>query len=300
MLQYEKKTQQLLNNETLAYIEKGTGKETILLVHGNMASSVHMVTLMDALMDDYRVIAPDLRSFGDSSFNHEFTSLKELAFDLMLFCDALKIDKAHVLGWSTGFGVAMELAILNPSRVQTLFSLEGMSVKGYYSQSKGKDGTIMSHRIYDSFDALKKDAEIMHIHHQIMNQNHAFIKGLWEKVLLTNITLDESLVNLYTQETLKQRSQANINWCWITFNISNEANLYTKGNGSMKEIQCPVSLTKGLKDKIVTPFMVEENIRLLNHPKVFIFEQGDHCLHFDHSDFLVKAIQETIHQDHDM
>lgn len=176
MISYERKYKKLINGETIAYIEKGNGKEVIVLIHGNMASSVHMVTLMDRLKGRYRVIAPDLRGFGNSSLNNGFLSLKELAYDLLLLLDELKIEKFHLVGWSTGFGVALELKILNPTLVKAILSIQGMTVKGYYSLKTDKNGKILSERSYKNFEEIKKDDEQMLVHNEIIKQNYNFIK----------------------------------------------------------------------------------------------------------------------------
>lgn len=53
-------------------------------------------------------------------------------------------------------------------------------------------------------------------------------------------------------ETLKQRCQSNINWCWVNFNISHEKNLYTNGSGEIDLIDCPMYLTLGKEDNVAT------------------------------------------------
>lgn len=284
MINYKKQSVKLLNGETLFYIEKGKGLKTILLIHGNLTSSVHMVTLMDQLMDTYRVIAPDLRGFGDSSYHQEFRSLKELAQDIVLFCHELKIKEAHVIGWSTGFGVAMELAILKPNLVKSLFSLEGMSVKGYYS--KGRKTPI-----FNSYLEMSTNPVMRGIPDVLENKDYEKAKYVWENTLLIKTKIEDNLLDLYVKESLKQRCLMNINWCWVTFNLSDEPNLYVKGNGQMNLINCPVYITKGLVDNIVTPEMIDENISRLKNVEVFEFKEGSHCLHYDELDSIVTLIK---------
>lgn len=288
----KKKFIKLINGETIAYIDKGNSDKTILLIHGNLASSLTMTTLIDQLKDDYRVIAPDMRGFGDSSFINDFTELKELAFDMFLFCKALNIKQAHVMGWSTGFGVAMELALIDPTFVQSLFSIEGMSVKGYYSKRKDKDGNVLKHIPFESYEHMKLDPQMAYVPNQLATQNKAFVKQTWEKLLLIIKPLDNpQLLDLYVNETLKERCQMNINWCWVNFNISNESNAYRKGDGRMKDITCPIYLTLSDQDNIVTKDMIEENIRLFPQATVIHFKEAGHCLHMDQLDALTTSIK---------
>ncbi|MDR0832138.1 MAG: alpha/beta hydrolase, partial [Bacillales bacterium] len=252
----EKKFINLANEETIAYIQKGNGPEIILLLHGNMASSSTMLTLIEALQDRYTVIAPDLRGFGDSSYNKSFKSLKDLAFDMLLFCDYLKLNKVHVLGWSTGFGVALELAILKPSLVKSLFSLEGMSLKGYYSIKKDAFGNEIPHTLYPSYQVMNENEGMRALQDAINRNDYEFVKNMWLKLLLVVKPISNEELDLYVKETLKERCQLDINWCWVNFNISDEPNLYTQGNSTYHQITCPITLTLGENDNIVVPKMI--------------------------------------------
>jgi pimeloyl-ACP methyl ester carboxylesterase len=292
---FKKKYIRLINGEKIAYIDKGRSDKIILLIHGNMASSATMITLIDALKDDYRVIAPDMRGFGDSSFNQNFTTLKALAFDIFLFCNSLNIEKAHVIGWSTGFGVAMELALLAPQVVQSLFSIEGMSVKGYYSIRKDKNGDILKHKVFESYKEMKIDPNMTFVPDALERQDRVFVENIWTNLLLhVKPKKNKKLLNLYIDETLKERCQMNINWCWVNFNISEEANLYTKGHDRISELNCPVYLTLSDQDNVVTKDMILENIRLIKHAKVIEFKEAGHCLHMDQLEALVDVIKQYL------
>lgn len=181
----------------------------------------------------------------------------------------------------------MELAIIAPNIVKSLFSLEGMSVKGYYSPRNLEN-------VFNSYSEMRKDKSMNFIPSALESNNYNLIKDVWEKTLLINLKLDDKLLDLYVKETLKQRCQMNINWCWVTFNISNEANPYSKGSGEMNKITCPIYITLGLKDNVVTPKMIDENIKLLKNTKVFTFENGSHCLHYDELNSVVKIIRKYL------
>jgi pimeloyl-ACP methyl ester carboxylesterase len=295
MYKISKKFVTLINQEKIAYIDQGKSEKVLLLIHGNMASSATMITLIEALKDDYRVIAPDMRGFGDSSFNKNFTTLKELAFDMFLFCKALNVKKAHVVGWSTGFGVAMELALLAPEMVQSLFSIEGMSVKGYYSRRKDKDGHILKHKIFNSFNEMTADESMQLVPEALKRKDRAFVKSIWMNLLLhVKPEKNENLLNLYIDETLKERCQMNINWCWVNYNISNESNLYTNGHNRVNELKCPVYLTLADKDNVVYEDMIMENVKFIKQAKLIHFNEAGHCLHIDQLDAVVKAMKKYL------
>ncbi len=67
----------------------------------------------------YRLIAPDLRSFGRSRYPG-FTSIPAMAEVVRELLDALNIPKAHVVGISLGGTVALQLALDAPQCVDKL------------------------------------------------------------------------------------------------------------------------------------------------------------------------------------
>jgi 3-oxoadipate enol-lactonase len=97
-----------LENATLHYTEKGTGRP-LLLVHGFPLDSRVWQHQIDHLSGQYRVIAPDLRGFGQSLNTAAFT-LDDLADDLHQLLVHLKATPAVVVGLSMGGYVAFSLA----------------------------------------------------------------------------------------------------------------------------------------------------------------------------------------------
>ena len=84
-----------IGKEVLAYLDEGQG-DVVLMIHGNMSSSVHYEPLITRIKDRYRCVAVDLRGFGDSTYNHRFDTLEELADDVALFLEALQIPAVYL------------------------------------------------------------------------------------------------------------------------------------------------------------------------------------------------------------
>ena len=76
---------QTLKEEVIAYRIREGGTIPVLMLHGNMSSSIHWDLLMEKLPPKYTLYAPDIRGFGHSSYNHSFNSLSELADDIIEF-----------------------------------------------------------------------------------------------------------------------------------------------------------------------------------------------------------------------
>lgn len=102
------------------YIERGEGPP-VILVHGftaNIDFNWRMPGIFDALARDYRVIALDNRGHGLSDKPHDPQAYgPEMCEDVVRLMDHLKIDKAHVIGYSMGGFITNKLLTLHPDRV---------------------------------------------------------------------------------------------------------------------------------------------------------------------------------------
>lgn len=109
-------TQQKLTTTrlTTAYYRAGEGNDKkLLLIHGNVSSSVFYLPLFPALAEKYDVVALDLRCFGDSdALPVDATrGFRDWTDDVDEFVTALGWEKFAVAGWSMGGCVAMQYVI---------------------------------------------------------------------------------------------------------------------------------------------------------------------------------------------
>ena len=109
------------------YIEAGGG-EPVVLVHGFGQTHAAWLTtpLYQELIEDYRVIAVDLRGHGDSDKPHNPMAYgANMRRDLTELLDYLDIDKAHFVGFSLGASIVGDLAATNPERVRSATMASG-------------------------------------------------------------------------------------------------------------------------------------------------------------------------------
>lgn len=94
----------------------------LLLIHGNMSSSVFFLPLLPELAKSFDTVIPDLRCFGHSdSLPIDATrGFRDWTDDLKELLDALGWESCAILGWSLGGGIAMEFAIHHSHRVEKL------------------------------------------------------------------------------------------------------------------------------------------------------------------------------------
>jgi pimeloyl-ACP methyl ester carboxylesterase len=109
-----------LHGDRVAYIDVGSGDETLLLLHGMAGSSQTWRAVVPQLSKRYRVIAPDLLGHGESAKPRSDYSLGAFAVSLRDLLDELGITRVTVVGQSLGGGVAMQFVYQHPDYCQRL------------------------------------------------------------------------------------------------------------------------------------------------------------------------------------
>ncbi|MET8505545.1 alpha/beta hydrolase [Streptomyces sp. NPDC004787] len=117
--------------------------EPVVLVHGNVSSSVFWHGTLTALPEPYRPIAVDLRGFGgtDPLPVDATRGLRDYSDDLAALLDALGIDRAHLVGWSMGGGVVLQYLRDHPAAVRSLTLVNPVSPYGF-GGTHGVEGTL--------------------------------------------------------------------------------------------------------------------------------------------------------------
>ena len=112
-------TSERVPNGTIHYITHGTGPP-LLMLHSAWGSGRFWVPVMETLGRHYTIYAPDMLSHGDSAKPVPGFTIEEYAKSKVDFMAALGIDKACVVGNSTGATISVELAASFPERVEKL------------------------------------------------------------------------------------------------------------------------------------------------------------------------------------
>lgn len=113
------------NGTKIRYVTEGTG-EAIVLIHGWMSDSsfwgrdLRGETKLKS-MPGFRAIAIDCRGHGQSDKPHEVGKYgTEMAADVVRLLDHLKIEKAHLVGYSSGAFIVGKVAALQPERILSI------------------------------------------------------------------------------------------------------------------------------------------------------------------------------------
>ncbi len=90
-------------------------RPSIVLLHGSPMAYSTFDTLLPHLSDKYRLIVPDLPGFGRSQRSISDYSITAHGLYLEKLLDELQVTECHLVGYSMGGGVAVELCDSRPT-----------------------------------------------------------------------------------------------------------------------------------------------------------------------------------------
>ncbi len=100
------------------------GVTPVLLLHGGMGSvEADFAELLPELARDHVVIGIDQQGHGRTGGRDAPVSLASMREDTLAVLDALDVDEVHVVGFSMGGMLAIELGVRAPERLATLTAL---------------------------------------------------------------------------------------------------------------------------------------------------------------------------------
>jgi pimeloyl-ACP methyl ester carboxylesterase len=139
------------NGVRIRYVEQGQGP-AIVLMHGYTGTlDRHFIAngVFANLAKDHRAIAIDLRGHGKSGKPHDPKAYgEEFARDVVRLLDHLKIQRAHVLGYSLGAFIAGRVATMHQERLMSVVYVAGLPLR---------DMSFMEKFAHDSVTELESD-----------------------------------------------------------------------------------------------------------------------------------------------
>lgn len=107
---------------TIHYLEiNPSGDPVVLFLHGLGATSASWQLQFQPLADaGYRILAPDMRGFGRSSYPGGANNSEIMAADTIKFLQRLEIGTCHVIGISMGGTIALQTVLMKPGFAESL------------------------------------------------------------------------------------------------------------------------------------------------------------------------------------
>ena len=104
----------------LAYVDEGTGPETLVFIHGLGSNLQAWNKTIAGLRNDHRCIALDLPGYGKSSQGDYDFGMTFFANQVAAFIEKLGLEKVTLVGHSMGGQVAITLALQQPEYLERL------------------------------------------------------------------------------------------------------------------------------------------------------------------------------------
>ena len=101
----------------------------LLLIHGSPGRGADFRSMATAMKGSRRILIPDLPGFGYSTRILPDYSIRSQAAYLLQFLEREQVGKVHVVGFSMGGGVALNLYDLAPERIASVTLLSAIGVQ---------------------------------------------------------------------------------------------------------------------------------------------------------------------------
>lgn len=251
----------------LHYLRKGKG-ETVVLLHGIGASTYTWRFLLEALAQDFDVIALDLPGFGNSDkpldFNYGLDGYTEL---VDAFLTRLEIGPYYIVGSSMGATIALNLLRSTPHKIIRTVAL-APAVRPNVAPP-GLMALLPAHRILQ--------------------------RAMTEKTMRTIMALVYSRKELITQEAVREalrpyqanpESMAAFLKATRTFRDPRLPNLFREIEPNSQVLLC-----RGNNDRMVTQKSVLNLSRILNVP-VYNHPSAGHHPHEDEPEWTHRLIRD--------
>jgi pimeloyl-ACP methyl ester carboxylesterase len=193
----------------IAYKMLGRGKPILLISGASSDMNAWKSSTLGNLSSNHTVIVFDTRGIGNTTTGSKPYTIQQLANDTAGLLDALKIQKADVLGYSLGSHVAQQLTVTHPDKVNRLI-LIAATCGGKESIPKSpKDITFMSELVNKSLNEIPINTE------DIKKLLSIPMGSAWMKShpnFLDTVPEAKDLFSGVPPNTMKQQSKAGTDW----------------------------------------------------------------------------------------
>ena len=223
----------------LYYVERGQG-EPLIFLNGLAGDSMSWMGQLKSFSRHYRCLALDNRDVGQSSYVDTPYSIRDLANDLIGFCEQLRLGPAHVVGVSMGGMIAQEMALAAPERVASL---------------------VLVNTLAGADDWFRATLDLFKLIRQQGPDTATFFSRILPWWVSHEFFRDSGrtswLMWLLSQNPYAQKLEG--------FNRQLEAVAAHATATRLGQIRCPVMILSGVDDHIMPPHFALELKRLISH-----------------------------------
>jgi len=279
----------LPNDEICSYRTYQGGEKVLVMVHGQLASSIFFEALIQDLPEEYTVYAIDMRGFGHATYNRPIDTLRDFASDLKLFVDAMNLSEFELLGWSTGGAVSMLFCASYGEMVTHLYLVASAGISGYHSYALLDNG---EKRLLKSKQEIQEDPSKRALLKALQTHDKVYYKNLWS-LIYNKKKPDKDILEAQLEESLRQQSLLDVYYGLTKFNISNYYNGFAMGTREVERLEMPITILQGDSDLLVFVETAKElQTAIGKNAELIVIENCGHSPMVDGHEILLRAIVE--------
>src|SRR3954454_18121555 len=240
----------VIGDGALYYERQGVGFP-VMLVSGLSGFASFWADLVPSFAKSFDVVTHDHRGIGQSDLTRSGFTVDRMAADVIGLMDALEIERAHIVGHSTGGAIAQTLAIEHPKRLASIVLSASWTKPDAY---------------FRRFFGLRKDILLRLGPSAYVQANSLFLYPSW------HVARNNERVRQMEAQTLAVFPPTEVAASRI------DAILAFDRTEQLARIKVP-TLVVGAEDDIITPaYFSEELARLIPGAEIKIFPRGGHSL----------------------
>lgn len=264
----------------LFYSTEGTGKP-LVFCYGLVCSSLHWTYQIDHFQENYKTVWFDYRGHHNSETPEDLSSLtiSNIARDLDILLDELKIEKPVFLGHSMGVNVVLDYYRLHPERVHGMILANGTAQRPLE--------TLFRHNaLQTGFELLKKahqkSPELVSSFLKLQKGNPLARTLIGIGGFNPNLTPKED-IELYVNQVLEMDPS-------ILIHLIQNYDSYD-ATSWLHTISSPTLIIAGQQDRVVPLEQQELMKQLISGSQLEIIHHGSHCPQMDLPDLVNFKIE---------
>ena len=261
--------------------------DPVFLLHGWADTGTSFQFLVDAMSDDWYLIAPDWQGFGDSAWS----KVGYWFPDYLAVLDALikeyrKKHSVKLVGHSMGGNIACIYAGLRPARVSHLVNMEGFGLPntepgeapGRYREWLDQKNTPQQFSVYSSFEEIARLIQKRAPH--ISSERALYIARQWGREDASGeIRLKADPAHKVVNPVLYRREEAKSCWREVTARTLLMVGKESRYHGTYFD--------DGIRDEFNASFRdLQETV----------VEHAGHMLHHDQPEQTARILEDFLHQ----
>ena len=244
-----------VNNITITYYDEGLREwPVIIFIHGFPFNKSTWTSQIEALKGNFRVIAYDVRGHGNTSSGNTDFSIELFTQDLILFMDALKLDKTALCGLSMGGYIALNAIENHPERFEALVLCDTQCIA---------DGAEAKENRLKTIESIKQKG--------VENYADKNIKNFFSPESLTTNQKEIALV----REIIMKTSQETL--CSTLLALSHRKETCSK----LYKIDVPVLIIVGKDDKITPPGQAQVMHEKIRDSSLSVIKHAGHLTNIE-------------------